>query len=232
MKKIATLLCCSLVALGVLAFDGTRLSITAPVNGHELKVEIDGRRFAMKDNAVIAGHLSEGRHEVKIFRELRRNGFGFGRREIIYQNTVFLRQGFHLDITLNRFGKALVDERRIDVGDDWYDTGDVYYEGGASSGGIAAMNAREFEQVRSALRKEWFESNRLTSARHILERNAVSTAQVMELLQLFTFESNRLELAKIAYRSTVDPGQYYRVLELFGFGSSRDELARYIRQGR
>ncbi|MGQ0739215.1 MAG: DUF4476 domain-containing protein [Bacteroidota bacterium] len=236
MKKFFTLLLSSLFSLSLLAFDGSRLSISAPGTSTELKVEIDGRKFTMKNNSITVGYLGEGRHDVKIFKERKRNGFGFGRREIVYNNTIFLKRGFHLDITINRFGKVMVDERRMDRRDDWYNDEDEYYDDdngwGNGHGNANVMSGREFEQVKESLRKEWFENNRLTSAKFIMDKNNMTTIQVKELMLLFTFESNRLEVAKYAYRKTVDKQNYYQLNEALTFSSSKEELARFIRESR
>lgn len=233
MKKISTFLVSSLFSLSLLAFDGSRLSISATGTAAELKIEIDGRQMTMKNNTITVGYLGEGRHDVKIYKEARRSRNNFGRREIIYSNTIFLKRGFHLDITVNRFGKVLVDEARIDLNDDSYNDEDEYYDNEGGWGHNSnVMTAREFDQVKQSLRKEWFENNRMSSAKFILEKNSVTTAQVKELMSLFMFEDNKLEIAKQAYRKTVDKKNYYQVMDALTFSSSKDELARFIRESR
>ncbi|MFZ9386586.1 MAG: DUF4476 domain-containing protein [Chitinophagaceae bacterium] len=232
MKKIFTLALSSLFSLSILAFDGSRLSISAPGTSSELKIEIDGRQFTMKNNSITVGYLGEGRHDVKIYKEARRTRGNFGRREIIYQSGIFLKRGFHLDITVNRFGKVLVDERRIDFEDEWYNDQDEYYDNEFAGGNRNVISGREFEQVKESLRKEWFENNRLSSAKFIIERNNMTSTQVKELMLLFTFENSRLEIAKYAYRQTVDKQNYYKLNEALTFNSSKEELARFIRESR
>jgi len=80
--------------------------------------------------------------------------------------------------------------------------------------------------------KEWLESNKLKSALQIVKANTVSAAQVKELLLLFSFENNKLELAKQAYASTVDKKNYDMVFDVFSFSNSKTELSRYIRNYR
>ena len=233
MKKISTLLLSSLFSLSLLAFDGSRLSISSTGTRSDLKIEVDGRQMSMRDNSITLGYLGEGRHDVKIYREAKRSRGNFGRREIIYNGTVFLKRGFHLDITVNRFGKVLVDERRMDLDDEWYNDQDEYYDNdGGFGSGRNVMSAREFDQVKESLRKEWFENNRMSSAKFILERNNITTAQVKDLMSLFSFENNKLEIAKLAYRKTVDQRNYFQVMEALTFSSSKEELARFIRESR
>jgi hypothetical protein len=236
MKKIFTLLIGSLFSLSLLAFDGSRLSISAVTSSQELSVEVDGRKFSMKDNSITLSYLAEGYHQVKVYREAKRGkGNSFGRNVIIYSNSVLLKRGFHLDITINRFGKVLVDERRMDINDEWYNDQDDYYDsdnGGWNNGHSNVMNTREFETMKESLRKEWFENNRITSAKFVIEKNSFTTAQVRELMLLFTFENNRLEIAKSAYRKVVDKNNYYQLNDALTFSSSKEELARFIRQSR
>jgi hypothetical protein len=245
MKRIFTLLLSSLFSLSLFAFDGTRLSISTISNKMDLKIEVDGRRFDMKDNSITLSNLSEGYHQVKIFRDKRKNGngLGFGRRmEVVYSNSLFLKRGFHSDITVNRFGKVFIDERRIDRNDEWYRDDDDYYDnngygngngnGGWNNGYGNVMNASDFDQVKESLRKEWFESNRLVSAKFIIDKNNFTTVQVKELMLLFTFEDKKLDIAKSAYRKTVDKQNYYLVNEALVFNSSKEELARFIRESR
>jgi Domain of unknown function (DUF4476) len=245
MKRIFTLLIVSLFSMSVMAFDGTRLSISSLSTSKELKIEIDGRKFAMKNNSITVGYMGEGYHQVKIFRESKRNGFGFGRREdVVYNGSIILRRGFHTDITINRFGKVLIDERRIDRNDDWYQEEDDVYDnddygydngngngnGGWNGGYGNVMKAGEFETLKQSLRKEWFESNRLQSVKFVIDKNNFTTKQVKELMMLFTFENNRLEIAKYAYSKTVDKPNYYQVNEVLTFNSSKEELAKFIRR--
>ncbi|MEO7983629.1 MAG: DUF4476 domain-containing protein [Bacteroidota bacterium] len=233
MKKFSTLLLSSLFSLSLLAYDGSRLSISSPGTSTEMKIEVDGRPFSMKNNSLTLSYLQEGRHNVKIYRDKKRNGFGFGKREdVIYQSNIFLKKGFHLDIMVNRFGKVMTDEHLIDVNDDWYNDSDDSYDsnnGGWSGNNSNIMNARDFETVKDQLRKEWFENNRMISVKVIIDKSNFTTQQVKELMLLFTFEQNRLEVAEHAYCKTVDQQNYFQLNEVLSFTSSKEDLARFIR---
>jgi Domain of unknown function (DUF4476) len=246
MKKFSTLLFSSLFSLSLLAYDGSRLSISTTSNNSDLKIEVDGRRFNMQDNSINLSNLNEGYHTVKIFKDKRKNrngfgngngnGFGFGKKQdVVYNSSVYLKRGFHLDITVNRFGKVLVDERRMDRNDEWYNEDEDEYDdhnggGGWNNGYGNVMSSREFESVKEQIRKEWFENNRLTSAKTIIDKNNFTAQQAKEMVLLFGFENNKLEIAKYAYRKTVDKQNYYVVNDAFTFSSSKEELARFIRQ--
>ena len=76
MKTFFTLLFSSIFSLSLLAYDGSRLSISSPGTSTEMKIEIDGRKFSMKNNSITVSYLAEGRHSIKIYRDKKRGGFG------------------------------------------------------------------------------------------------------------------------------------------------------------
>lgn len=270
MKTIFTLLLSTLFTITTMAFNGSRLTVST-LSNQKMFVELDGRRFNFNGNTVSFTNIPRGVHNVRIIREIKRkNGFIFGpgnrREEVIYSINATMKNGYHFDILVNRFGKVFIDERRIDAHESWYDDND-YYENGKNHdrndrrwddgpdyrnrddqydqddndgryddydndwdrGYGREMNATDFSQAKESLRKEWFENNRVSSAKQIIDRNYFTSAQVKELLLLFTFENNRLELAKYAYGQTVDKGNYFKINDVFTFTNNKDELSRYIR---
>ena len=266
MKKISTLLVSSLFSLSLLAYDGSRLSISTVSNNTGLKVEIDGRRLSMKDNSITLSNIAEGYHQVKIFREKRKtrdwyrdedrnkmedrngvddrsfeagrsrdessSGFYGKRMEVIYSSSIYVKRGFHTDITVNRFGKVFVDESRIDRNSD-YEDDENYDDGGGWDNGYGnVMSSRDFDIVKEQIRKEWFENNKLTSVKTIVDKNNFTAQQVKEMMLLFVFENNKLEVAKYAYRKTVDKKNYFMLNDALTFSSSKQELARFIREFR
>ena len=127
----------------------------------------------------------------------------------------------------------MTDEQFIDRNDEWYNDEDDYNDnnnGDWNGGNGNVISVRDFETVKEQIRKEGFENNRLISAKVIIDKNNFTTEQVKEFMLLFSFEKNRLELAKYAYRKTVNKQCYYELDDAFTFSSSRDELARFIRE--
>jgi hypothetical protein len=234
MKKISTLLFSSLFSFSLLAYDGSRLSVSTVSNNTEFKIEIDGRKIIMQDNSIVLGNIAEGSHSVRIYKDSRKKGNGFGKKaEIIYAGSVFVKRGFHTDITVNRFGKVFIDESRIDRtgGYEQYEEYDEE-DGGWNNGYGNVLSNRDFDLVKEQIRKEWFETNRLISTKVIIDKSNFTTQQVKELMLLFTFENNRLEVAKYTYRKTVDKQNYYLLDDALIFKSTKDELARFIRQSK
>lgn len=91
-----------------------------------------------------------------------------------------------------------------------------------------AMSPRQLDDMLSSLRKQTFEDTRLKSAKQMVSNNCMSAGQVAKMCQEFTFEANRLDLAKFAFQYCVDPKNYYKVNDVFTFSSSTDELTEFV----
>ena len=73
----------------------------------------------------------------------------------------------------------------------------------------------------------------MKSAQYIISNNFLTSMQVKQMIHIFTFENNKLDLAKQAYSKTVDQRNFLSTVDdEFSFSSSRDELARFIRSIR
>jgi len=104
-----------------------------------------------------------------------------------------------------------------------------YDRNGDNNSPYREMSSVDFTRAKQTLRNEMFENTRVDLAKQIINSNYFTSQQVKELLLLFTFENNKLDLAKYAYGYTVDKNNYYLVSDQFTFSNNKDELARYIR---
>src|SRR4030095_10169943 len=276
MKTIFTLLLSAIFSLASMAFDGIRLTVTS-VSNNKMFVEVDGRRYNLDGNTVSINSIRPGTHTVRVLREMKRKaGWNFGngnrREETIYNIKVSFRNGYHFDILVNRFGKVMIDERRIDPNDDWYNDDDYYdrkdrrrdrdntYDDGDDrddsdydnndrdrdnrdfenernnddprydNNYSRAISSEGFVQAKESLRREWFENKRLETAKQIIDQNYFTSQQVKEMVLLFTYENNRLDIAKYAYGKTVDKGNYFIMNDAFTFNNNKEKLSEYIRE--
>ncbi len=259
MKTIFTLLFSFVFSFISMANDGARITISS-INNNRMFVEIDGHRYQMNERGISIRDLRSGNHTIKIFKEGKKNsriwnfGNGNSKQETIYNNRIYLREGHHFDIVVNRFGKVMVDERKIDRNDDWYEDDDDWYDNDRDrapnrdnrdsrdnrnsrdrqydNNNSRVMSDFEFIQAKESLQRVWLENKRVSVARNLFDQNYFLSRQVKELLQLFTFEKNKLDLAKYAYGRTTDKHVYYIVNDVFATNKSREELDKYIRDYR
>ena len=90
------------------------------------------------------------------------------------------------------------------------------------------MSVQDFNMLKSSVASKSFDSSMLTVAKQGVKSNVLASWQVAELMNLFSFESTKLELAKYAYRYVADKGNYYLVNDQFTFSGSISELDQYI----
>lgn len=182
------------------------------------------------DADLFLDHLRPGYHQVQIVRRGRsgRHSTPYTPGSAIYQGTVFLRPGFHLDLVINRFGRAFMDEVALSgIGGLYYG-----YGGGQGTGLMTCMDNSRFDQMKNTLRNIAFEDTRLGTCKQMMDNGNFSSSQIRELMQLFSFETNKLELAKAAYSRTVDPENFFNTYDAFSFNSSRDEMNQFIQDAR
>jgi hypothetical protein len=92
-----------------------------------------------------------------------------------------------------------------------------------------AISDNEFSEIKQSVEKISFSSTKLETAKNALKGKYVKSSQVAELVKLFAFESDKIELAKFCYDITLDKDRYYLVNDSFSFSSSIDELNTFIK---
>lgn len=108
----------------------------------------------------------------------------------------------------------------------------VYGGGPAYTGPIGCpypLSQQQFSNVLNSISSKSFEDSKLTIAKQVISTNCLWTAQVKQIMLLFSFEETRLELVKFAYGHTYDIGNYYMLNDAFTYESSIQELNNYIK---
>lgn len=90
------------------------------------------------------------------------------------------------------------------------------------------MENNAFEDAKRSIYAPSTDDGRLAVAEQVANGNYLSSNQVFEIMQLFRFESTKLEFAKFAYKNVVDKNNYYLVNNAFGLERSIQDLNYYI----
>ena len=243
MKTVFTLLLATIFTTSAFAYDEGRLTITVSAPS-DVQVVIDNRTYRLDDNSLVLNNVRAGQHTIQVYKG-RANNRGNGnnrnrnnRNNILYSSTIYVKPNYDVDIMINRFGKALVDERDLRYSNDGRNNGNYGdNNGGYRNGGYGnnngynrAMNDHDFNQLLQKIRGQWF--GKINTAKDGINNNYFTTQQVKQILQLFSSENDKLELAKLAYRNTVDQRNYTQIYDVFAYQSSKDELEQYIRNNR
>ncbi len=93
-----------------------------------------------------------------------------------------------------------------------------------------SLDEQEFKTILAQLQKETMESKRLLTAKYVANNNCLLTLQVQEMIGLFRFENNKVELAKFGYHHVSDKENYPLLIDSFKFLTSKQEIKEYINE--
>lgn len=96
------------------------------------------------------------------------------------------------------------------------------------SGCMGPMSDADFNRASQSISAKSFSDDKFTIFTQVLKANCVTVNQVIGFMKLFTYEEDKLEVAKRAYPKTWDQGNYYQVNDGFTYSTSTDELNNYI----
>lgn len=239
MKKIFTLISALAITLSLFAQQDesarkagnylSRLSVSTASN-KPVRVLIDGNSYNGRNsnNDILVSDIRPGYHSIKVYQQQNnRYGRKNNNMQLVYENNLYVKPQYHIDISINRFGRAFMDEKQMNQ---------AYYaaynedeqDWGGNDNDMQPMNSRSFEQFKTTLRNESFDNTKLAVARQTIAANYLSAAQVKEVVQLFGFENSKLDIAKYSYKYTIDKNNYFLLNDAFAFSSSKEDLARYI----
>jgi hypothetical protein len=251
MKTLFTFLLSSLVALSALAADVAGRITVSFTGNRDYRVLIDGRAYN-NDNRIHLNDVRPGRHTIEVYPAQSNN-----RRRVqpIYSGSFTVRSQYDMHIKVQPNGRVQFDEKRAgknrndrDWNDrddryggnrddrDWRDNDDRDWRDRDNTGGYnndysRAMTDADFNAFVQRIRSQWFGNGKMNTARDGINSNYFTTYQVRQVLQIFSSESDRLELAKLSYRKVVDPRSFTQLYDLFS-SSGQAELDRYTRDYR
>jgi hypothetical protein len=94
-----------------------------------------------------------------------------------------------------------------------------------------AMNDNKFNQLLQSVRSKWSQAlkGETESEAFNNQNNYFGTSQIRQLLTLITSENDRLDLAKLSYRSIVDSANFTQLSDLFRTQANKDEFNNFLR---
>lgn len=259
MKKIFTLALLVITYTTFASPNDGKVSVTN-LGNNRIVVEVDGKQVSNRtnddDNFLLIPALSAGFHAIKVYTVPPNKGavrYGIKKQTLIFQKNMNVRPQYHIDIVINRFGRVLFDElsmkdpNYVDTdNNDWTNDRDrdrdrypdrnpdrnpdrdTYPDRDNRYG--RPMSDQSFAALKATLANERFDNSRVTIAKQVIDQNYFTADQVKQLLQMYSFDNYKLDLAKYAYKNTVNKQDYFILYEVFTFSSSKDDLANFIRQ--
>ena len=200
-------------------------NLTLTIEGNaNYKVRLNHQWTSFAGNEFYFDQLRPGNHHIRIVKiSNRRHAYG-QQAVVIYDGIVSLPARADVVMRLNRFGML----QMVSCHTSFQTVGCYDYSTVNEPLCYAAVSDEEFFGIRNIIAQRTFESSRVELAHQLIRGRMFTSAQVASLLEVFSFESSRLEIAKAAYARTVDPMNYYLVYSAFTFDSSIADLNRFI----
>ncbi|MFT7612835.1 MAG: hypothetical protein ACI9J3_001801 [Parvicellaceae bacterium] len=93
---------------------------------------------------------------------------------------------------------------------------------------VNAVTDGEVTSMFTRIKGEAFKDDKLARARMVTKDQCFKVSQVITLMGAFSFEDNKLALAKDLYNQVIDKNQYDLVIDVLVHKSNKDELRAYI----
>ena len=108
--------------------------------------------------------------------------------------------------------------------------GNVSHQPVARSGGndCSGMADNDFRKAMTSIENKSFADEKMVIAAQILRANCLYVSQVKTLMGLFTYEEDKIEVAKKSYPRTVDQNNYYQLNDALTYSESVEELNRFL----
>ncbi len=94
--------------------------------------------------------------------------------------------------------------------------------------GPAPLDSAQFDQLRRVVKHTAFDRERLETLKASVRHANFSVSQIEQILSLFSFDRQRLNVVRIMAPKVVDRENLFRLQSQFSFSSSRRELRRII----
>lgn len=180
---------------------------------------VDNLSFNQLTSVVEVSGIPGGSHYVKVMKQ---DAVGGNWSNIIFEGYVKIPENCNVYASIDEVGnfmmykKLYADKQITQHNDEHYNI----------------MNPRDFADFKKLIKDRTFESTKFDMTKSVIDNNLFSVDQVREILSWFVFESNKLELAKYAFKNTVDRNNYFKLYDIFVFESNVTDLDNYIKNFR
>ena len=252
MKTFTTTLALVLTATVMMAFPrGSQLTIEVVGHTPNTMIVLNGQQYNSANNVVRLEGLAPGNYSVKVLR----NSY-WGNQGVAFSGNIRVPHRSDVTAVINRRGMKVDAIALAHQGGSYWDNngiGSGYHHAPNPNGNggfvsmmptcepviepvvcgtpvMVGMHPNSFEGALQVIESQTFDSDQIRVAKQIIRSNAPSSHQIAQIMELMSFESSRLKIAKFGYGYVADPQNYFVVNDVFWFSSSIRELDRYINQ--
>jgi hypothetical protein len=90
------------------------------------------------------------------------------------------------------------------------------------------ISEADFGRVLRTVQSQSFSSDQLATLRSAARSRWFTVGQVVRLLEVFSFDKDKVEAAALLHEAVVDPQEWYRVYDALTFSASKNDLRRRV----
>ncbi len=204
------------------------------------KIIFDRKIYDIRGNSITISGIVGGIHRLVVQQHI---GGPYGQDRRLFDGEVDIPGSSLLKAKINRYNRFVIvniltnnyvedcyDENNY-YNDDYYNQNnwDYYNNQSGNNYGNYHKPILDIARLERAMDDASFEKDKSLIAEQAISTHRVSARQIHRILQMFNFESTKLEMAKFAYKHCIDKHNYYEINKAFSFSSSIRELNEYIR---
>ena len=103
-----------------------------------------------------------------------------------------------------------------------------YNNGGNFNNNNNGMSSQAFQSFKQTVENSNFDSGKQTIVKTQLQNMWITSGQLKEIIDIFSFESSKLDMAKYGAARVIDKQNLFNIYNCFSFESSKTEFANYL----
>ena len=182
-------------------------------------VYMDGKQISQASTSCFIANLTPGRYLIEVYdaTHYRRRPEQRGKR--LFRERLYFNGSQIKDIRVKGFNS----NHRPP-----YPSHNYPYPGGYDHSGV--MSPDVFEEFYQTIEEASFSSKRLNLVKNAVVNTKFTSAQCVRLLEICSFDSDRVNMAKVLYPSVVDKESFFIVKKVFDFDSNTRKLDEFIKK--
>lgn len=93
---------------------------------------------------------------------------------------------------------------------------------------VTVISQAEFNDRLNAVKKASFDRDKIAKIKQVFKDEYLSSNQVGELVKIFAFDDDKMDVAKWCYKRTLDKKNYYKVEDHFSFDRYKKDLGDWV----
>jgi len=103
-----------------------------------------------------------------------------------------------------------------------------YNNGGNFNNNNNGMSPQAFQSFKQTVENSSFDSGKQTIVKTQLQNMWITSGQLKEIIDIFSFESSKIDMAKYGAARVIDKQNLFNIYNCFSFESSKTEFANYL----